>query len=126
MKEETKNVQLSTIERAFCAERGAYLANFETLEEAMTMKLKLQRMNTGLHYYVGGRNINHYIPIGDWRWIKKGKMNNFTYYAFDGGQPDGTNIGPQDCMFFFAATSYKFRDVFCDAEEYFGGYICEQ
>ncbi|XP_063447239.1 uncharacterized protein LOC134726757 [Mytilus trossulus] len=111
---------------ALCTERGAYLANFETLEEAMTMKLKLQRMNTGLHYYVGGRNINHYIPIGDWRWIKNGKMHNFTYYAFDAGQPNGNSKLPQDCMFFYAAVSYKFHDVPCDFKDLFGGYICEQ
>ncbi|XP_076075897.1 perlucin-like protein [Mytilus galloprovincialis] len=111
---------------ALCTERGAYLANFETLEEAMTMKLKLQRMNTGLHYYVGARNINHYIPFGDWRWIKNGKMNNFTYLAFDDSQPNGNNKNPEDCMFFYAAVGYKFHDVPCDNGGYLGGYICEQ
>ena len=31
-----------------CSMLGGYLANFETLEEAMLMKYKLQKMNTGI------------------------------------------------------------------------------
>lgn len=33
--------------QARCTQPGEYLANFETLEEAMTMKAFLQQMNTG-------------------------------------------------------------------------------
>ena len=33
--------------QARCSRMGAYLANFETLEEAMLMKQKLKRMNSG-------------------------------------------------------------------------------
>ncbi|CAC5417685.1 CLEC4E [Mytilus coruscus] len=110
---------------ALCTKRGAYLANFETLEEAMTMKLELQQKNTGFHYYVGGRNINRFIPDGDWRWIKNGEMTKFTYYAFDDGQPNGNNKINEDCMFFYAPTRYKFHDVPCDDGNYLGGYICE-
>ncbi|VDI75944.1 Hypothetical predicted protein [Mytilus galloprovincialis] len=32
---------------ALCLRHGAYLANFETLEEALVMKYKLQQMKTG-------------------------------------------------------------------------------
>ncbi|CAG2241056.1 unnamed protein product [Mytilus edulis] len=56
---------------AKCLRRGAYLANFETLNEAMLMKYELLKMKTGVHYYVGGRNINRYKTGGDWRWIKR-------------------------------------------------------
>ncbi|VDI08190.1 Hypothetical predicted protein, partial [Mytilus galloprovincialis] len=115
---------------ALCLRHGAYLANFETLEEAMLMKYKLQQMKTGLqdcknvkvlnehmtffqglHFHVGGRNINRYVPGGDWRWIKNGKMNKMTYKAFGSGQPDGTNASPQDCMFFYAGERYAFHNL---------------
>ncbi|CAG2258009.1 unnamed protein product [Mytilus edulis] len=111
---------------AICAKRGAYLANFETLEEAMIMKAELTQKKSGKHYYVGGRNINRYIPGGDWRWIKNGQMTKMTYYAFGGGEPNGSNASPQDCMFFYAAERYIFHNVFCDNGSYRGGYICEK
>ncbi|XP_048777410.2 C-type lectin domain family 4 member E-like [Ostrea edulis] len=111
---------------ARCSRMGAYLANFETLEEAMLMKQKLKRMNSGLHFYVGGRNINRRKLRGDWRWIRNGKMMKMTYHAFGGGQPNGTDRSPQDCMFFYAGERYTFHDVPCDNGTYHGGYICEK
>ncbi|XP_061164479.1 C-type mannose receptor 2-like [Saccostrea echinata] len=111
---------------ARCSRMGAYLANFETLEEAMLMKKKLNEMNSGLHFYVGGRNINRRKPGGDWRWIKNGEMKEMTYFAFGSSQPDGADTAPQDCMFFYAAERYIFHDVFCDHDAYLGGYICEK
>ncbi|XP_048775102.2 uncharacterized protein LOC125679709 [Ostrea edulis] len=111
---------------ANCLETGGYLANFETLEEAMSMKKILKKMNTGLHFYVGGRNINRRKPGGgDWRWIRNGKMMKMTYHAFGAGQPDGSDSSPQDCMFFYAGERYTFHDVYCDNGSYLGGYICE-
>lgn len=40
-------INLLFLNQARCTNLGAYLANFETLEEAMAMKLFLQQMNTG-------------------------------------------------------------------------------
>ncbi|XP_052074812.1 C-type lectin domain family 4 member M-like [Mytilus californianus] len=110
---------------ALCAKRGAYLANFETLEEAMIMKMELQQKNSGLHYYVGGRNINRYVTGGDWRWIKNELMTKMTYYAFGDGEPNGSIASPQDCMYFYALNIYHFYNVMCDSGTNIGGYICE-
>ncbi|XP_052676022.1 perlucin-like protein [Crassostrea angulata] len=110
---------------ARCINIGGYLANFETLEEAMLMKQKLREMNSGLHFFVGGRNINRRQPGGDWRWIKNGAMTKMSYFAFDSGQPDGVDRNPQDCMFFYATERYRFHDAHCD-RFYKGGYICEK
>lgn len=41
------NDNLFFLNQARCTNLGAYLANFETLEEAMAMKLFLQQMNSG-------------------------------------------------------------------------------
>ncbi|XP_052719668.1 uncharacterized protein LOC128191577 [Crassostrea angulata] len=84
---------------ARCINIGGYLANFETLEEAMLMKQKLMEMNSGLHFFVGGRNINRRQPGGDWRWIKNAAMTKMTYFAFGGGEPDGIDSQPQDACF---------------------------
>ncbi|XP_063412106.1 uncharacterized protein LOC134694929 [Mytilus trossulus] len=111
---------------ALCLRRGTYLANFETLEKAMLMKYELQQMKTGLHFHVGGRNINRYIPGGDWRWIQNGKMNKMTYKAFCTRQPDGSNAAPQDCMMFYAGERYILHDVYCDHPSWGSGYICEK
>ncbi|XP_076095596.1 uncharacterized protein LOC143066615 [Mytilus galloprovincialis] len=112
---------------AKCLRRGAYLANFETLNEAMLMKYELLKMNTGVHYYVGGRNINRYKTGGDWRWIKKnGEMVKMKYFAFDNGEPNGTLKRAQDCMFFYASRGYRFHNVHCALNGYLGGYICEK
>ncbi|XP_061164477.1 perlucin-like protein [Saccostrea echinata] len=111
---------------ARCYHMGGYLANFETLEEAMLMKEKLMRMRTGHNYFVGGRNINRRKPGGDWRWIKNGKMSKMTYFAFGARQPDGTDRAPQDCMFFYARERYIFHDVYCDHDSYYAMYICEK
>nr|XP_022322048.1 uncharacterized protein LOC111123779 isoform X1 [Crassostrea virginica] len=108
-----------------CLEAGGYLANLETLEEAMFFKNLVKNMKTGLSFYVGGRNINRRKPGGDWRWIKNGKMSKMTYFAFGATQPDGNDKYPQDCMFFYAPDRYKLHDVFCDNGHYLGGYICE-
>ncbi|XP_063412135.1 uncharacterized protein LOC134694949 [Mytilus trossulus] len=111
---------------ASCTNPGAYLANFETIEEAMIMKLFLQKRNSGIHYYVGGRNINRYLPNGDWRWIKHGKATKMTYFAFAFNQgPDSKLDSENDCMFFYARYRYKFHDNGCDNGKYLGGYICE-
>ncbi|CAC5391232.1 unnamed protein product [Mytilus coruscus] len=114
---------------ASCTDPGAYLANFETIEEAMVMTLFLQKKKIGYHYYVGGRNIDRYLPNGDWRWIKNGKVTKMTYFAFAEGQPSGTAKDEQDCMFFYANNRYQFYDIECDNESYYacyGGYICEK
>ncbi|XP_052103386.1 C-type lectin domain family 4 member E-like [Mytilus californianus] len=111
---------------ASCTDPGAYLANFETLEEAMALTLFIQKQKTGIHYYVGGRNINRYLPNGDWRWIKNGKVTKMTYFAFAEGQPSGTAKDEQDCMFLYANNKYQFYDIECDKEIYYGGYICEK
>ncbi|VDI72454.1 Hypothetical predicted protein [Mytilus galloprovincialis] len=112
---------------AKCLQRGAYLANFETLNEAMLMKYELLKMKTGVHYYVGGRNINRYKTGGDWRWIKKdGKMVKMKYFAFDNGEPNGTLKASQDCMFFYASRGYRFHAVWCAMGGLLGGYICEK
>ncbi|XP_071150354.1 C-type lectin domain family 6 member A-like [Mytilus edulis] len=118
----------ATADKAFalCLRRGAYLANFETLEETMLMKYELQLMKTGLHFHVGGRNINRYVPDGDWRWIQKGKMNKMTYKAFGARQPERSNSAPQDCMMFYAGERYTFHDVYCDHPSLRSGYICEK
>nr|XP_034301087.1 perlucin-like protein isoform X3 [Crassostrea gigas] len=76
---------------ARCINIGGYLANFETLEEAMLMKHKLKKMNSGLHFFVGGRNINKRKPGGDWRWIKNGAMTKMSYFAFGKGEPSGSD-----------------------------------
>nr|XP_034301058.1 perlucin-like protein [Crassostrea gigas] len=109
---------------ARCINIGGYLANFETLEEAMLMKQKLKKMNSGLHFFVGGRNINRRKAGGDWRWIKNGTMIKMSYFAFGNGEPNGIDSNTQDCMFFFAGEHYRFHSVFCD--NYNGGYICEK
>ncbi|XP_063412491.1 uncharacterized protein LOC134695205 [Mytilus trossulus] len=112
---------------AKCLRRGAYLANFETLNEALLMKYELLKMNSGVHYYVGGRNINRYKPGGDWRWIKKnGDTVKMTYFAFDKAEPNGSLSAPQDCMFFYAARGYRFHNVWCAMGDLLGGYICEK
>ncbi|XP_061169141.1 uncharacterized protein LOC133178461 [Saccostrea echinata] len=110
---------------ANCLDTSGYLANFETLEEALRMKQILKKMNTGIHFYVGGRNINRRKPGGDWRWIKHGQMTKMTYHAFGAGEPNGSDRSPQDCMFFFAGERYTFHNVPCDNGSYLGGYICE-
>ncbi|VDI08189.1 Hypothetical predicted protein, partial [Mytilus galloprovincialis] len=76
---------------ALCLRRGAYLANLETLEEAMLLKYEIQQMKTGINFNVEGRNINRYIPGGDWRWIQNGKMIKMKYKAFGKNQTDGSN-----------------------------------
>lgn len=112
---------------AKCLQRGAYLANFETINEAMLMQSELVRMNTGVHYYIGGRNINRYKQDGDWRWItKNGEMVQMKYFAFDKGEPNGINSAPQDCMFFYASRKYKFHSVWCENGNLLGGYICQK
>lgn len=80
---------------------------------------------TGLHFFVGGRNINRRQPGGDWRWIKNGAMTKMSYFAFGAGQPNGVDRQPQDCMFFYALEHYRFHDVHCDYS-YKSGYICEK
>nr|XP_034301094.1 perlucin-like protein isoform X10 [Crassostrea gigas] len=109
---------------ARCIHIGGYLANFETLEEAMLMKQKLKKMNSGLHFFVGGRNINKRKPGGDWRWIKNGTMTKMSYFPFGNVQPVGSYSSAQDCMFFYAGEYYRFYDIHCD--NYNGGYICEK
>ncbi|XP_062607456.1 uncharacterized protein LOC134269272 [Saccostrea cucullata] len=110
---------------AKCLDMGGYLANFETLEEALQMKEFLKKMITGIHFYVGGRNINRRKPGGDWRWIKHGQMTEMKYHAFGAGQPNGSDSSPQDCMFFYAGEQYMFHSVNCDDGTHLGGYICE-
>ncbi|XP_062587704.1 uncharacterized protein LOC134249362 [Saccostrea cucullata] len=110
---------------ANCLDTGGYVANFETLEEALQMKEILNKMNTGIHFYVGGRNINRRKPVGDWRWIKHGQMTDMKYHAFGAGEPNGVDRSPQDYMFFYAGERYTFHNVFCDNGTYLGGYICE-
>lgn len=63
----------------------------------------VEHLSAGLHYIVGGRNINRYKPGGDWRWIKKGKMTKMSYFAFGRCQPNGGNSSPNDCMFFYTS-----------------------
>ncbi|XP_071149955.1 uncharacterized protein [Mytilus edulis] len=110
---------------AKCLRRGVYLANFETLNEALLMKYELLKMNSGILFYVGGRNINRYTPGGDWRWIKKnGDMVKMTYFAFDTGEPDGSLSAPQDCLVFYAPREYRFHNFHCAGS--YGGYICEK
>lgn len=84
----------------------------------------LSFINTGLHFFVGGRNINRRKPGGDLRWIKNGTRTKMTYFAFGNNQPDVSDSQPQDCMFFSALEHYRFHDVYCD--NYNGGYICEK
>ena len=80
----------------------------------------------GLHFIVGGRNINRYKPGGDWRWIKRGNMTKMTYFAFGRNQPDGTNAAPQDCMFFYSGDHDQLHDVSCHDISFNGGFICEK
>ncbi|XP_062596728.1 uncharacterized protein LOC134258201 isoform X2 [Saccostrea cucullata] len=108
-----------------CLEAGGYLANFETLEEAMRMKKILKKMGRGFNFYVGGRNINRRKPGGDWRWIKHGQMNKMKYYAFAANEPNGSDKSPQDCMFFYARSRYSFHNIYCDNGSHLSGYICE-
>lgn len=42
-----KYIYYLSITKARCTDPGTYLANFETIEEAMVVKLFLQQMNTG-------------------------------------------------------------------------------
>ncbi|XP_078323233.1 uncharacterized protein LOC144622431 [Crassostrea virginica] len=105
-----------------CLETGGYLANLETLEDAMFLKNIVTKMKSGLSFYVGGRNVNRRKPGGDWRWIKNGKMTKMTYFAFGAGEPNGSDKSPEDCMFFYAGDRYRLHNVSCD---YPGGYICE-
>nr|XP_034301073.1 uncharacterized protein LOC105335840 isoform X2 [Crassostrea gigas] len=108
---------------ARCLQIGGYLANFETLEEAMLMKDKLNKMTKGISYFVGGRNINRRKAGGDWRWIKHGTMTKMRYFAFGGGEPDGTDRSPQDCLLFLVEDGYAFHNANCGIK--IGGYICE-
>ncbi|XP_065932791.1 F-box/LRR-repeat protein 4-like [Magallana gigas] len=108
---------------ARCLQIGGYLANFETLEETILMKDTLFKMKTGISYFVGGRNINRRKPGGDWRWIKHGTMRKMRYFAFGGGQPDGTDRSPQDCLCVYVRDGYAFHDTFCGKK--LVGYICE-
>ncbi|XP_034301075.2 uncharacterized protein [Magallana gigas] len=108
---------------ARCLLIGGYLANFETLEEAMLMKDKLIKMSTKISYFVGGRNINRRKQGGDWRWIKNGTMTQMKYFAFGTGEPNGTDQSPEDCLMFYAAKAYAFNDANCRIKN--GGYICE-
>ncbi|XP_071149706.1 uncharacterized protein [Mytilus edulis] len=110
---------------ASCTDPGAYLANFETLEEAMFMKVFLQRNKTGISYFVGGRNVNRYLSSGDWRWIKHGNATKMTYFAFAPGQPSWSAEKGEDCMFFYANDRYNFYNVMCDNGHFLGGFICE-
>ncbi|VDH93635.1 Hypothetical predicted protein [Mytilus galloprovincialis] len=118
--------ETTTADRAFalCLRRGAYLANFETLEEAMLMKYELQQMHKGISFYIGGRNINRYVPGGDWKWIRYGKMIKMKYKAFGSGQPDGSNSNSQDCMLFYSGDKHSIHDGSCI--HYLHGYICEK
>ncbi|CAG2237665.1 unnamed protein product [Mytilus edulis] len=112
---------------AKCLQRGLYLATFETINEAKLMQFALLTMNSGIHYYVGGRNINRYMPGGDWRWIKKnGDAIKMTYFAFDDGEPNGTLSVPQDCMCFYATRRYTFQAVWCENGGVLSGYICQR
>ncbi|XP_062566000.1 uncharacterized protein LOC134228358 [Saccostrea cucullata] len=108
-----------------CLEAGGYLANFETLEEAMRMKKFLKKMGRGSNFYVGGRNVNRRKPGGDWRWIKHGQMTKMKYYAFAANEPNGSDKSPQDCMFFYARSRYSFHNIYCDNGSHLSGYICE-
>lgn len=108
---------------AKCLRIGGYLANIETLEEAMLIKYKLMKMKTGISFFVGGRNINRRKPGGDWRWIKHGSMTKIKYFAFGKCEPDGKEQSPQDCMLFHAEDGYTFHDSVCGKRV--GGYICE-
>ncbi|CAG2252238.1 unnamed protein product [Mytilus edulis] len=110
---------------ASCTDPGAYLANFETLEEAMFMKVFLQKNKTGISYFVGGRNVNRYLSSGDWRWIKHGNATKMTYFAFAPGQPSWSAEKGEDCMFFYANDRYNFYNVMCDNGHFLGGFICE-
>lgn len=82
--------------------------------------------NTGVHYYVGGRNVNRILQHGDWRWIKHGRATKMMYntFAFNQG-PGGKPDSEKDCIFFYASDRYKFHDQGCDNGRYLGGYICE-
>ncbi|XP_052719477.1 F-box/LRR-repeat protein 4-like isoform X2 [Crassostrea angulata] len=99
--------------KAKCLRIGGYLANIETLEEAMLIKYKLTKMKTGISFFVGGRNINRRKPGGDWRWIKHGSMTKIKYFAFGKCEPDGKEQSPQDCMLFHAGDGYTFHDSEC-------------
>ncbi|VDI46144.1 Hypothetical predicted protein [Mytilus galloprovincialis] len=119
------NRETTTADRAFalCLRRGAYLANLETLEEAMLIKYELQQMHKGKSFFVGGRNINRYVPGGDWRWIRNGKMTKMTYKAFASGRPNGSHSTEKDCMIFYAPVGHSIYDDTCN--HYLHGYICE-
>lgn len=80
--------------------------------------------NTGVHYYVGGRNVNRILQHGDWRWIKHGRATKMMYntFAFNQG-PGGKPDSEKDCIFFYASDRYKFHDQGCDNGRYLGGYI---
>ncbi|XP_062596729.1 uncharacterized protein LOC134258201 isoform X3 [Saccostrea cucullata] len=108
-----------------CLNAGGYLANFETLEEALRMKKKLEGMHTSTSFYVGGRNINRRKPGGDWRWIKHGQVTKMAYYAFGAREPNGSDRSPQDCMFFYSGEGFAFHSVPCRSARSDGGYICE-
>ncbi|XP_052080522.1 uncharacterized protein LOC127718508 [Mytilus californianus] len=108
-----------------CADRGAYLANFGTLEEAMRMKYELLVGKTGLLYYIGGRKMNRNIAGGDWKWFKNGERSNITYFLFPKSQPNGSSQDPQDCLSFWSP-EYNFNDIHCDHSNLYGGYICEK
>ncbi|CAC5412308.1 unnamed protein product [Mytilus coruscus] len=110
------NTQKVTADTGFaiCLRHGAYMANFETLEELMLMKYELKKMKTGSYFYIGGRNINRYKSGGDWRWIKHGKMTKMTYFAFDSSEPNGSFSSPEDCIFFHGARGYLFHNACCD------------
>ncbi|XP_062566001.1 uncharacterized protein LOC134228360 [Saccostrea cucullata] len=110
---------------AYCLKAGGYLANFETLEEALRMKKILKKMHTATSFFVGGRNINRSKPGGDWRWIKHGQMTKMKYFAFGAGEPSGSDRSPEDCMFFYSGERFAFHNVPCDNGRYHGGYICE-
>ncbi|VDI10785.1 Hypothetical predicted protein [Mytilus galloprovincialis] len=98
----TEKVTGDAAAHVLCADRGAYLANFETLEEAMRMKYELLVRKTGLIYYIGGRKMNRNIAGGDWKWFKHGETSNIKYFLFPKSQPNGSSQDPQDCLSFWA------------------------
>lgn len=51
-------------------------------------------------------------------------MTKMSYFAFGGGEPDGIDSQPQDCMFFNPFDYHRFYDIPCDIHK--GGYICEK
>lgn len=50
-------------------------------------------------------------------------MTKMRYFAFGGGEPDGTDRSPQDCLLFHVQDGYAFHNA--NGGIKIGGYICE-